>query len=123
MIKDWFKIASTMIGIKRNNNPKGEVIMVSDGREYYRQVMEEERLKVQSIRDQIQVEIESICRDYGQLDVTSHGFDSVSPILFETSLQAKVVKALEMDGYLCIMTFDYKDGKPASYLTVKWSDD
>jgi len=82
--------------------------------------MEAIQCKIDSTRDQIQDRIEGACRVCTSIEVIDLGFQETSSVLFEGSWQEKVVNSLEMDGYLCIMTFDYTNGKPLNTLKVSW---
>lgn len=82
--------------------------------------MESIQCKIDSTRDQIQDRIERVCRVANSIEITDLGFQETSSVLFEDSWQEKVVTSLEMDGYMCIMSFDYVQGKSFNTLKVSW---
>jgi hypothetical protein len=120
MLKYWFKLASTVIGIKRGKNPRGEPFMVSTCNEYYEKEREQRRLEVQKIRDQIQVDIESVCREKSSLTTSEYGFGSLSLNSYEDSIQKSVYDLLTEDGYRCMLSFTWVNGSPKSSLTIWW---
>lgn len=121
MLDKMFKIANTIVGITRSK-PSGEdnPLMMQSNRENYEKLLAERRAMIEDTRKEIQNRIETACRTENHVDIFDLGFEYTSSHLFEDSWQEKVVKMLEKDGYLCIMTFRYRNGKPENYLTVKW---
>lgn len=122
MIESMRKIADTIVGFKRSKGSpnEGPLMLIKDNVRNYEELVKERRELVKETRKSIQNRIEAVCRVQNHIKINDLGFETTSPHLFEDSWQEKVVKMLEKDGYLCIMTFRYRDGKPENYLTVKW---
>jgi len=99
-------------------NTEGNVM--TPEQESYEMMVEMRKNLVTTTRENIQARIESVCRDADYLLVYDLGFENASSHLFEDSWQEKVVMLLEDDGYTCIMTFTYVNGRASPFLTVKW---
>lgn len=77
--------------------------------------------RIKNTHELLQEHIERHCRTGNYLEIiNSMGFEETSAVLFEGSWQEKVVNLLEMDGFLCSMTFDYKNGVNKNTLKISW---
>lgn len=120
MLDKMFKAANTVVEIVRSKpNTKDEPTRLEIVNNY-KEMVAKRKLLIETTRDKIQTRIEDACRYYTRIQITDLGFERVSSHLYEDSWQEAVVKMLEMDGYLCIMSFGYKDGQLESSLTVSW---
>jgi len=99
-------------------NTEGNVM--TPEQESYEMMVSMRKNLITTTRETIQTRIESACRSTDYLLVYDLGFENTSSHLYEDSWQEKVVMLLEDDGYTCIMTFKYIDGKASPFLTVKW---
>lgn len=88
--------------------------------EEYNRLMQEREQMVHNTVKKILEDIERVCRQDNSITVTQHGFDQVSPVLYEDSLHEKIVLRLQALGYRCRMNFDYENGKLYSSLTISW---
>lgn len=88
--------------------------------ENYQKLVDEREAMVHNTTNAILVEVEKVCRQQNSVEITDHGFNQVSPILFEDSWYELVVNRLQALGYRCRMNFDYDNGKLQSSLTVSW---
>lgn len=114
------KIADTIIKFVRNRG--SDMTERDESLKAYHAIREERKQRIGDTRDEIQTRIERVCRQQNTLIIDDLGFESISALLFEDSWQESVTHLLQNDGYRCMMSFNYDNGKPRSCLTVSWGE-